>query len=105
MQKGSNRGQRLETTGQPPNPSRARKPSKNGTFAFSYRREVLAKNASGSDLKNLTIASRGDEQIPKWRVHTAFFLRCSYELFRCYDVAQRSIGTGNTGLILVGNTP
>lgn len=50
-------------------------------------------------------ASRGDEQLPKWRVHAAFFLRCSYELFRCYDVAQRSIGTGNMGLILVGNTP
>ncbi|MCY2986174.1 MAG: hypothetical protein NTY15_21305 [Planctomycetota bacterium] len=56
-------------------------------------------------MKNLTIASRGDEQIPKWRVHAAFYLRCSYELFRCYDVAQRSIGPGNMGLILVGNTP
>jgi len=80
-------------------------PAKNRTFAISYRREVLAKNASGSDMKNLTIASRGDEQLPKWRVHAAFCLRCSYEPFRCYDVAQRSIGTGNMGLILVGNTP
>ena len=80
-------------------------PAKYGTFVISNQREVLAKNASGSDLKNLTTASRGDEQLPKWRVHAAFFLLCSYEPFRCYDVAQRSIGTGNMGLILVGNTP
>jgi len=80
-------------------------PVKHCIFVFLNRREVLAKNASGSDLKNLTIASRGDEQLPKWRVHAAFFLLCSYEPFRCYDVAQRSIGTGKRGLILVGNTP
>ena len=79
-------------------------PAKHGTFVISYSREVLAKNASGSDMKNLTIASLGDEQLPKWRVHAAFFLRCSYELFRCYDVAQRSIGTGSRGLILVEKT-
>jgi len=36
-----------------------RNPAKHGTFAFLNRREVLAKNASGSDMKNLTIASRG----------------------------------------------
>ena len=36
-----------------------RNPAKHGTFAISNRREVLAKNASGSDMKNLTIASRG----------------------------------------------
>ena len=82
-----------------------RNPAKHGTFVISNQREVLAKSASGSDLKNLTTASRGDEQIPKWQVHAAFYLRCSYELLRCYDVAQRSIGTGNMGLILVGNTP
>jgi RNA-directed DNA polymerase len=34
-------------------------PIKHGTFAISYSREVLAKNASGSDMKNLTSASRG----------------------------------------------
>jgi hypothetical protein len=62
-------------------------PAKKGTFVILNRREVLAKNASGSDMKNLTIASRGDKQIPNWQVHAAFFLRCSYELFRCYDVA------------------
>ena len=33
--------------------------AKHGTFAILNRREVLAKNASGSDMKNLTIASRG----------------------------------------------
>jgi hypothetical protein len=80
-------------------------PAKRGTFVISNGRKILAKNASGSDLKNLTIASRGDEQVPKWRVHAAFFLRCSYELFRCFHVAQTSIGTANRGLILVGNTP
>jgi hypothetical protein len=58
-------------------------PAKRGTFVISNGSEILAKNASGSDLKNLTIASRGDEQLPKWRVHAAFYLRCSYELFRC----------------------
>jgi hypothetical protein len=36
-----------------------RNPAKHGTFAISNRREVLAKNASGSYMKNLTIASRG----------------------------------------------
>jgi hypothetical protein len=36
-----------------------RNPAKHGTFVISNRREVLAKNASGSDMKNLTIASRG----------------------------------------------
>ncbi len=36
-----------------------RNPAKHGTFVISNRREVLAKNARGSDLKNLTIASRG----------------------------------------------
>jgi hypothetical protein len=36
-----------------------RNPVKHGTFAISNRREVLAKNASGSDMKNLTIAPRG----------------------------------------------
>ncbi|MFO0526777.1 MAG: hypothetical protein ACK52A_01600 [Planctomycetota bacterium] len=80
-------------------------PSKRGKFVISNLRKVLAKKARGSDMKNLTIASRGDEQLPKWRVHAAFFLLCSYEPFRCYDVAQRSIGTGKRGLILVGNTP
>jgi len=49
---------KAQTTGQPPNTSRDRKPCKNGIFAFSYRREVLAKNANGSGMKNLTIASR-----------------------------------------------
>ena len=34
-------------------------PVKHSTFVISNRREVLAKNASGSDMKNLTIASRG----------------------------------------------
>lgn len=34
-------------------------PAKCCSFVISNRREVLAKNASGSDLKNLTIASRG----------------------------------------------
>jgi hypothetical protein len=79
-------------------------PIKHGTFAILNRREVLAKNASGSDMKNLTIASRVDEQLPKGRLHAAFFLLCSYEPFRCFDVAQRSIGTGSKRLILVGKT-
>ena len=39
-----------------------RNPAKHGTFAISNRREVLAKSASGSDMKNLTSASRGCEQ-------------------------------------------
>jgi hypothetical protein len=34
-------------------------PAKCCSFVISNRREVLAKNASGSDMKNLTIASRG----------------------------------------------
>jgi hypothetical protein len=33
-------------------------PAKHGTFVILNRREVLAKNASGSDMKNLTITSR-----------------------------------------------
>ncbi len=58
-QKGSNRGQRLETTGRPQTRPVLGNPIKHGTFAILNRREVLAKNASGSDMKNLTIASRG----------------------------------------------
>jgi hypothetical protein len=33
-------------------------PAKRGKFAISNLREVLAKNAHGSDIKNLTAASR-----------------------------------------------
>jgi len=53
-------------------------------------------------MKNLTIASRGEEQLPKWRVHAAFYLGCSYEPFRYYDVAQRSIGTNFWGALRYG---
>ena len=52
-------GSKAQNHGTPPNTSRARNPIKHGTFAISNRREVLAKNASGSDMKNLTITSRG----------------------------------------------
>jgi hypothetical protein len=60
--KASNRSQRFKATGRPPNASRARKPYKNGTFLILNRREALAKNAFGYDMKNLTI-SVGDCQV------------------------------------------
>jgi hypothetical protein len=34
-------------------------PAKHGNFVISNRGEVLTRNAIGSDMKNLTIASRG----------------------------------------------
>jgi len=42
-------------------------PAKHGTFAISNRREVLAKNDHGSDMKNLPITSR-EARLPVLRL-------------------------------------